>query len=136
MRSVPAGLATTIAQPSFRLATLVHIERADGTVYGYTNWDQPLRVDLLGEGVLRYSPARMEGISQFAAQINAPPDDAEISLLSHVAIDPDDIRKGFFADAVVTIGYVDPGEQVLIDEPGEGDEANVGDLLMLLFEDI
>lgn len=112
MRAVPAVLGATIDKPAFRLATLVHLQRSDGTLYALTNWDRPLDVDVGGpSGSVVHSPARMEGITEFSAQINAPPDDAEVSiLLSSVDFPADAVRKYFWEHATATIYYVEPDD--------------------------
>lgn len=113
MRSIPASLAVTINKPAFRLATLVELELTDGTIYRLTNWDRPISVELAsGEsGDEDFSPAEMEGVSQFSAQINQPIDDAELTIiLDSVQFRADAVRKYFWEHATATFYYVNPDD--------------------------
>lgn len=111
----PAAVLAAIQSDSFRLPALVHIAVPDGSVIALTNWDQPLSVDLLGDGARTYSPAALEGISTFSAQINAPIDDADLNvILDDTTFVADDVRRGVFNNSVVTVGYVVP---TALDQP-------------------
>lgn len=109
VRSVPSPIATAIASDSFRLATLVLIILADGSTISLTDWDQALIVNLDGNGDKTYSPNKIEGLSTFSAQINAPIDDSDLSvIIDGSTFIADDVRRGVYDNATVTIGYVIP----------------------------
>ena len=80
-RTVPAPIATAIASDSMALPSLVLITLSDGSIITLTNWDQSLVVDLDGEGNRTYTPNKMEGLSAFSAQVNAPIDDSDLSVI-------------------------------------------------------
>lgn len=109
-RGIPAAMLTTIRTDAFKFALLCKIARVDGTVITMTTWGTSLDADLEGSGDIRtYMPADLRGISAFSAQLNAAIDDSDLD----VSIDgtyfiSDDIRRGFFNAAVITIGYVNP----------------------------
>jgi hypothetical protein len=108
-RTVPSGIATAIASSSFRLPKLVHVEFASGSVLTFTDWDVALAVDLNGDGSQTYAINKIEGLSDFSAQINAPIDDSELSLIiDGTSITADHVRRGRYDNAVVTVGYVLP----------------------------
>lgn len=108
-RTVPASILAALATDSFRLPELVHIKLASGDVIALTNWDVALTVDLLGDGAIAYAPNKIEGLSAFSAQINAPIDDSDLAvIIDGSTFIADDIRRGMFDGAVVTVGYVLP----------------------------
>lgn len=108
-RTVPSPVATAIASKAFDIATLVLLIEADGTTIALTDWDTPLDVDLLGDGVLTYAPTIFSELSAFSAQINAPIDDRDLKIIiDGTTISADDIRRGRLDNAVVWIGYVLP----------------------------
>ncbi len=107
-RTFPAAITTAIQSTAFALATLIHIEFPDGSVTTLTDWGAPLSVNLLGVGALSYSPASLIGLTAFSAQINGPIDDSELSVMVGASFEADDVRRGAYDNAVVTVGYVVP----------------------------
>lgn len=115
-RTVPAAILTAIQSSAFKLPQLVHIRRSDNIVHRFTNWDVAITTDMADETTSpdpTYYPNKIEGLSTFSAQINAPVDDTELLL----AIDDDEIiandaRRGRFDSAIVTIGYALPDSPV------------------------
>lgn len=56
MRTIPLALAAHFAQPTTAIATLIHVTRTDGAVYGFTDHDEPLTYDGVAyEAALGYS---------------------------------------------------------------------------------
>ncbi len=106
---IPAPLLAKLQSASHRQAHLVKLTLASGTVIALTDWDQALTVNLDGLGAIAYSPANIESVSAFAAQLSAAIDDAELV----VAIDgadftADKARTGAYAAATVKVGVLDP----------------------------
>lgn len=109
-RTFSAPVAAAVVSDSFELPTVVLIELASGDTISMTDWDKPLLVNLDGEGIKTYAPNKFEGISTFSAQINAPIDDSELILLvDDDVFVADDVRRGRYDNATVTVGYVVPG---------------------------
>lgn len=109
-RTFSAPVAAAIASDSFQLPAIVLIELASGDTISLTEWDKPLSVNLDGNGFKTYQPNKFEGISTFSAQINAPIDDSElVILIDDDVFVADDVRRGKYDNATVTVGYVVPG---------------------------
>jgi hypothetical protein len=110
-RSVPSALQATLSTPAFKLADLIKITRTDGIRICMTTWDFPITVDLGdGDGLMEFSPRNISGVTAFAASVNASIDDSELSTLVDSTIIADDVRRGFFQNAVIAVGYVDPDD--------------------------
>jgi hypothetical protein len=108
-RTVPSPVAAAIASTAFEIATLVLVIKADGSLLAMTDWDEPLDVDLIGDGVDTYSPAQLQELSAFSAQINAPIDDRDLKIiLDDDTVGANDVRRGKLDNSVVWIGYVLP----------------------------
>ena len=108
-RTVPSGVTTAINSATYALAPLVLITLADGTTIPLTEWNEPLDVDLKGDGVETYSPVQFQEISAFSAQINAPIDDRDFTIiLGATTLTAKDIRRGRLNNATAAIGYVVP----------------------------
>ncbi|ESY89017.1 hypothetical protein X739_00485 [Mesorhizobium sp. LNHC220B00] len=108
-RTVPASVVTDINSDAFALASLVLITLSDGTTIPLTEWDVPLDVDMRGGGVETYLPFQFQELTAFSAQINAPIDDRDFSImLGATTITAKDIRRGRLNNATVAIGYVVP----------------------------
>ncbi len=107
--TVPANVVTAINSETFALPSIVLIILANGTRIAITEWDEPLAVDLDGEGVETFSPISFQEISAFSAQINAPIDDRDLKIiLGGATITANDIRRGRLNNAIAIIGYVVP----------------------------
>ncbi|RVD44218.1 DUF2163 domain-containing protein [Mesorhizobium sp. M4A.F.Ca.ET.020.02.1.1] len=110
-RTVPANVATAIGSTAFELATLVLITQPSGDRLAYTDWGEPLDVDLFGDGTETYQPAKFNELSAFSAQINAPIDDREFKInLDSDTPTANDIRRGRLDNSTVAIGYVVPSD--------------------------
>lgn len=108
-RTVPASVLAAINSESFALPVLVLVILANGTRIAFTEWDEPLDVDLDGEGVETFSPVQFQQLSAFAAQINAPIDDREFMvILGDTTLTASDVRRGRLNNAIAIIGYVVP----------------------------
>jgi len=109
-RTVPAPVSTAIGSTAYEIATLVLVILASGSTIALTDWNEPLAVDLLGDGALTYSSTNFSELSTFSAQINAPIDDRDFKIiLDGVTLSANDVRRGRLDNAVVWIGYVLPG---------------------------
>src|SRR5690242_15958803 len=94
-RTVPANVLTAINSSACSLATLVLITLSDGTTIPLTDWDEPLDVNLRGDGVETYLPYQFQELSAFSSQINAPIDDRDFSvILGDTTLTAKDIRRG------------------------------------------
>ncbi|WP_136617071.1 MULTISPECIES: baseplate hub protein [Mesorhizobium] len=114
-RTVPASVLTAINSDSFALPAIVLIILANGTRIALTEWDEPLDVDLDGEGVETFSPFQFQQLSAFSAQINAPIDDRDFKIiLGATIVTASDVRRGRFDNAIAIIGYVVPDH---LDQP-------------------
>lgn len=114
-RTVPAVVLAAINSDAFALPTLGLITLANGTTIPLTDWDVPLDVDLLGDGVETYSPYLLQELSAFSAQINAPIDDRDLKIiLGGTILTADDVRRGRLNNATLAIGYVAPDH---LDQP-------------------
>jgi hypothetical protein len=110
-RTVPASVLAAINSEAFALPALVLIILANGTRIAFTEWDEPLDVDLDGEGVETFSPVQFQQLSAFSAQINAPIDDRDFSIiLGATTLTAKDIRRGRLNNAITIIGYVLPDD--------------------------
>lgn len=110
-RTVPSTVVTAINDTAYDLATLVLITLSDGTTIPLTEWGEPLDVDMRGDGVETYLPYQFQEISAFSAQINAPIDDRDFSIiLGATTLTAKDVRRGRLNNATVAIGYVVPDD--------------------------
>lgn len=110
-RTVPASVLAAINSETFALPVIVLIILANGTRIALTEWDEPLDVDLDGEGVETFSPVDFQQLSAFSAQINAPIDDREFMIiLGGTTITASDVRRGRLDNAMAIIGYVLPND--------------------------
>jgi hypothetical protein len=107
-RTVPADVLAAIGSDAYELATLVLWTLPNGDQIGFTDWDQPLSVDLRGAGVVTYSPTSFNELSAFSAQINAPIDDREFKINLGTDVTADRIRRGALDNSTIAIGYVIP----------------------------
>ncbi|TGP28197.1 DUF2163 domain-containing protein [Mesorhizobium sp. M2D.F.Ca.ET.232.01.1.1] len=108
-RTVPTDVLAAIGSEAYELATLVLKTQPDGTQLGFTDWNEPLAVNLRGVGVVTYQPGGFNELSAFSAQINAPIDDREFKVnLGAGSPTADEIRRGRFDNAIIEIGYVIP----------------------------
>jgi hypothetical protein len=108
-RTVPASVLAAINSETFALPAIVLIILANGTRIALTEWDEPLDVDLDGNGVETFSPVQFQQLSAFSAQINAPIDDRELTIiLGDTTLTASDVRRGRLNNAVAIIGYVLP----------------------------
>ncbi|TGT76706.1 MULTISPECIES: DUF2163 domain-containing protein [unclassified Mesorhizobium] len=108
-RTVPSTILTAIGSDAYELATLVLLTKPDGTQIGFTDWNDALAVDLLGAGVVTYSPTSFNELSAFSAQINAPIDDRDFKInIGAGDITADQIRRGALDNSIIEIGYVIP----------------------------
>jgi hypothetical protein len=110
-RTVPSPVETAINDTAYELATLVLITLSDGTTIPLTEWNEKLDVDLRGGGVETYLPYQFQELSAFSAQINAPIDDREFTIiLGATTLTAKDVRRGKLNNATVAIGYVVPSD--------------------------
>lgn len=108
-RTVPSPVETAINDTAYDLAALVLITLSDGTTIPLTEWGEALDVDLRGDGVETYLPYQFQELSAFSAQINAPIDDRDFSIiLGATTLTAKDVRRGKLNNATVAIGYVVP----------------------------
>lgn len=109
-RTTPAPIAAAIASGAFSLPIIGLITLSNGIKIPLTDWDEPLDIDFLGDGVETYAPGLLQELSAFSAQINTPIDDRDLKImLGGVQISADDIRRGRLDNATLVIGYVLPG---------------------------
>jgi len=110
-RTVPSPVETAINDTAYDLATLVLITLSDGTTIPLTEWGEALDVDMRGDGVETYLPYQFQELSAFSAQINAPIDDRDFSIiLGATTLTAKDVRRGKLNNATVAIGYVVPSD--------------------------
>lgn len=107
-RTVPAPILSAIGSDAYELATLVLLTKPNGDQDGFTDWNEPLTVDLRGAGDVTYSPTSFNELSAFSAQINAPIDDRDFKVNIGDAITADQIRRGALDNSIIEIGYVIP----------------------------
>lgn len=103
MKTVPGGLATSIAEGSATLATLWKVTRTDAVVLGFTDHDADLTVD-----AVVYAAA--SGYTRTAIQSTADlaVDNLDLEgLLTAGAVTETDLRAGLYAGAEVLISVVD-----------------------------
>lgn len=109
-RTVPASPLAAIGSAAFELPVLVLITPPSGSRIALTDWNEPLTVDLLGNGAETYLPGLLNELSAFSAQINAPIDDRELKVNLGGAITADMIRRGRLDNSTVAIGSVVPSD--------------------------
>lgn len=108
-RTVPSAILAAIGSDAYELATLVLVTRPNGDKIGFTDWNDPLTVNLRGAGDVIYSPTGFNELSAFSAQINAPIDDREFKInIGSGMPTADMIRRGALDNSIVEIGYVIP----------------------------
>ncbi|TIU02340.1 MAG: DUF2163 domain-containing protein [Mesorhizobium sp.] len=109
-RTVPADILAAIGSTAYDLATLVLVTPPVAAPFGFTDWNEPLTVNLRGAGAVTYQPGGFNELSTFSAQINAPIDDRDFKINIGDASSPsaDKIRRGALDNSIIEIGYVIP----------------------------
>lgn len=110
-KTIPAGLLTRM-QGDWNPADLVKIIRPDGTIVTMTGHNNPITIDLDGDGDATYQPQEFGQISAFSSKLSSPIDEAELRvLIDGTTFVVDEIRKGFYTGSEVRVGFCDWANQ-------------------------
>jgi uncharacterized phage protein (TIGR02218 family) len=130
-KSASAGLIAHLDQPRTNLATCWMLTRTDGTVFGFTDHDQPLAIDADGLGSVTYRPVNAFSRSAIGSDEKLEVDELEVvGVLDGADIAEADLRAGRYDDAEVRIFLVnwsDPSQGVLKLRRGWLGEVRLGD---------
>lgn len=112
-RTVPAALATHLAGTATTIAQCVRIKREDGAVYGFTEHDQALSVNLAGylpgdaEGAVSYLPTDAFEMAAPRQSIGLGPDGGDaLGVLDDARISEDDLKGGLYDGAEILLFVV------------------------------
>jgi uncharacterized phage protein (TIGR02218 family) len=103
MKTLPAGLAASLAAGVTTLCSCWRVEREDGQIFGYTDHDRDLSFD----GVTYKADSGYTG-SAFVQRLGLAVDTQDVSgALSSDEIDEDDLARGLWDDAAFELYRVD-----------------------------
>jgi hypothetical protein len=107
-RAIPSALQTKIVGGGCPMAHLVQVTPSHGAIVAITDWNRAINVNLDGSTAYDFLPNDISELAQITSQINAPIDDSELHIQIYDKFTADAIRRGFYQNADVIIGIIDP----------------------------
>lgn len=124
-RSMSVGMAAKLESSSARLCKMLRLERGDGTVLGFTDHDQDIVYDLLGEGDETYKAGTGVLVSDITLRAGLDPDNFEVTGPLSDDVTLAGLLGGRFKDTRAWLFEVDWSDLSLGEIPWQG--GHVGD---------